>query len=191
MKKTWLVIILVLCGYLSHGQSPATGADTVYTVALKGIQVNARFTNDTERYRYNQMKYNIQVILPYLNAATKLFREIDDKFKEPDLDKRDRRKFVKAKEAEMRTSFEDKVRDLNVTQGVLLVKLIARQTDVNIYKMISEFKSSLAALKWQGWARLHGMNLDRRYDPEQEPMLELIMEELGYPLPGSYALNNQ
>ena len=70
----------------------------------------------------------------------------------------------------------------------MLVKLIARQTEMNIYKTLKEFKNPLTAVKWQAWARLNGMNLDRIYNPGDEPDLELIMDELGYPLPAGYAV---
>ena len=86
----------------------------------------------------------------------------------------------------MRTEFEERVKKLNVTQGKLLVKLIARQTELNIYEMLQEFKNPLTAIKWQTWARVNGMNLDRKYRPDEEKDLENIMYELGYPLPPGY-----
>jgi len=118
-----------------------------------------------------------------VNAATKLFVNVNAKVNDAATSKKEKRKYVKAKEDEMRSEFEDKIKDLNVTQGVLLVKLIARQTNANIYDMLTNFKNPLIAVKWQLWARLNGMNLDRRYDPMLEPDLENIMMELGYPLP--------
>ena len=163
-----------------------TTVDTVYNVQLKEVRVTAKWLNDTDRYRYNQMKYYVTTILPYLKAATKLFIDINTKIEEPGITKKERKRFINDKEDEMRDQFEDKVKDLNVTQGVLLVKLIARQTDVNIYDILAEFKNPFVAIKWQAWARVHGMNLNRKYVPEEEKDLENIMDELGYPLPGGY-----
>ncbi len=188
MKKYLVLILLVVYSITGNGQTANDVYDTAYNVNLKEVRVTAKFLNDTDRYRYNQTKFYVTTILPYLNASTKLFKEINAKVQNEDLSRRERKEFVNSKEDEMRSKFEDKVKDLNVTQGVLLVKLIARQTDVNIYHILKEFKNPLTAVKWQGWARLHGLNLDKRYHPEDEPMLENIMEELGYPLPGSYAV---
>ncbi len=158
--------------------------DTVYM--LPEANVRAQFANDTDRYRYNQMKYYVTTILPYMNAATDLFRDIDAKVHEPELSRKDKRRYINEREDEMRHNFEEKVRKLNVTQGTLLVKLIARQTELNLYKILQEFKNPLVAVKWQAWARVNGFNLDRKYDPEKEKTLELIMEDLGYPLPAGY-----
>lgn len=187
MKRSVLLLLLISIAFIGKAQH-LPGEDTMYTAQLSEVKVKARWMNDTERYRYNQMKFYVTTILPYLNAATKVFKEVNAKVHEEGVSKRVRKDFVNNKEDEMRSQFEDKVKALNVTQGVLLVKLIARQTDMNIYKILQEFKNPLTAVKWQAWGRLHGMNLDRKYRPEDEPYLELIMEELGYPLPASYAV---
>lgn len=189
--KRYLLFLFIFCVFTGNAQTDSLLRDsTVQNFELKEVKVTARWKNDTDRYHYNQMKHYVIIILPYLNAATKLFNEINTKMEDENLGRRERKEFISAKEDEMRTSFEDKVRDLNVTQGVLLVKLIARQTNLNIYKIVSEFKNPIVAIKWQSWARLHGLNLDRKYHPEDEPDLENIMDELGYPLPASYAVNN-
>lgn len=134
------------------------------------------------------MKFYVTTVLPYVNVATKLFTEINAKVEDPNTSNKEFKRFVNGKEDDMRSQFEDKVKGLNVTQGVLLVKLISRQTDLNIYKMLQEFKNPFVAIKWQAWARVNGMNINQKYNPADEPDLENIMDELGYPLPASYAL---
>ncbi len=191
MKKSSLILLAFIIAISAGAQTtPVNTNDTLYAVRLKEVDVKARWKNDTERYHYNQMKFYVKSILPYLDAATKLFNEVNGKIQQEGIPKKERRQFINSREEEMRDKFEDKIKELNVTQGVLLVKLIARQTDLNIYKILQEFKNPLTAMKWQGWARLHGINLNKKYHPEDEGYLELIMEDLGYPLPASYALNN-
>jgi hypothetical protein len=155
---------------------------------LPEARVTAQWLNDTDRYRYNQMKFYVTTILPYLDASTQIFKDVNAKVNEQGVSRKERRKYVNSREDEMRTKFEDKIKQLNVTQGTLLVKLICRQTELNLYKILQEFKNPLTAVKWQTWARLNGLNLDRRYNPKEEKDLENIMEELGYPLPGSYKM---
>lgn len=154
---------------------------------LPEVKVKAKWLNDTDRYHYNQTKFYVTTILPYLNAATQLFKDVNAKAEDPEVSRKERRQYINAKEDEMRNKFEDKLKTLNVTQGALLVKLISRQTELNIYKILLDFKNPLVAVKWQAWAKMNGMNLDRKYHPEEEPMLENIMDELGYPLPAGYA----
>lgn len=182
----WIIAILVTATSITARAqtAPLFSGDTC--LMLPEVDIHAKWKNDTDRYRYNQMKYYVTTILPYLNASTKLFGDIRDKKNVPGIGRKEYKLYVHTREEEMRTQFEDRLRDLNVTQGELLVKLIARQTEVNIYEILKDFKNPLTAVKWQAWARMNGMNLDKRYDPESEPMLEHIMDDLGYPLPASY-----
>lgn len=189
MKRLTLLLATIFYVFTGYAQTTKTDADTSYSVNMKDVYVRAKWKNDTARYQYNQMRYYVTTVLPYVNAATALFKEIKAKTDDENISRRDRRKFVNSKEAEVKKQFEDKIDALNTTQGVLLVKLIARQTELNIYKMLSEFKNPFVAVKWQAWARLHGMNLDKKYHPEDEDYLELIMTDLGYPLPAGYAMS--
>lgn len=185
MRKTIAIIVFALFMALPVTKASAQ-VDTIYTATLKEVNINDKFLNDTARYRYNQMKYYVKSVLPYVNAATNLFNELDAKLNQPGISRAEKRKYVASKEDALRTQFEDKVKSLNTTQGALIIKLIARQTGVNIYNILTEFKNPLTAMKWQTWARLNGANINRKYHPEEEMMLENIMEDLGYPLPVFY-----
>lgn len=161
--------------------------DTVLHVTMDTLQVNAQrmWANDTVRYRYNQMKYYVTTVLPYVNEAVRLHHELEEKTAEG-LGRKERKAFVLQREEALRQKFDAEVKALNETQGVLMVKLIARQTGVNIYDMLKEYKNRFEATKWLAWGKLHGFNLGRKYNPDSEIMLENIMEDLGYPLPGFY-----
>jgi hypothetical protein len=186
MKKTIAIVVFILCLAIPKARVAAQGVDTIYTATMQEVQIKDKFLNDTARYRYNQMKYYVKSVLPYVNAATTLFNELDAKLNQPGISKAEKRKYVASKEDLLRTQFEDKVKSLNSTQGALIMKLVARQTGVNIYNILSEFKNPLTAMKWQGWAKLNGANINRKYHPEEEAMLEDIMESLGYSLPSFY-----
>lgn len=187
MRATLLLCFLIICvsytPLLAQRQN-----DTILMVRLKEVQIKGtrNWGNDTLRYQFNQTRYYVQTILPYLDAATRLFKDLDAKTKEPGVSKKERRNFIATKEDEVRNQFENKVKGLNETQGVLLVKLIARQTGANIYSMLDEFKNPLTAIKWQAWSRLHGFNINKRYNPDDEILLEQVMMSLDYPLPDFY-----
>lgn len=187
MKKLITVAAFTICLLTQAGKALAQDVlDTVYTAHLEEVVINEKWGNDTARYRYNQLKYYVKSILPYVNASSKLFNEINAKANEPGITKSEKKKFIATREEALRAQFEDKVKGLNKTQGALLMKLIARQTGANIYKILDEFKNPLTAMKWQTWARVNGFNLNRKYHPEEEQMLEQVMESLGYPLPELY-----
>ncbi len=181
-----LTIYCIICVATANAQGNVP--DTSWHVTMPETEVSAKlkWDNDTIRYHYNQMKYYVTTILPYLNQATELFSEIDTFINKPEISKKERKAFVKVKEQMLKEKFEDEVKKLNETQGVLLIKLIARQTGINIYHILKDFKNPLTATRWQAWARLHGFNLNKKYNPIEEPWLERIMESLDYPLPEFY-----
>jgi hypothetical protein len=162
--------------------------DTLLMVRLHEVQIKDTrdWGNDTLRYHFNQTRYYVQTIVPYLEGAIQLFNELNTAISDPEMSKKQKRKLIAAKEDEARSRFEDKVKSLNETQGVLLVKLIARQSGVNIYSMLGEFRNPVTAIKWQAWSRLHGFNINKRYDPAEEALLEQVMLSLDYPLPDFY-----
>lgn len=172
----------------TSAQAQEQPKDTLLQVNLKTVNVTAKrvWENDTVRYQYNQTKYYITTILPYLDEAVAMHQEMQARINNGELDRKDRKQYLKKKEAELKEKFDAEIKGLNETQGVLLVKLIARQTGENIYDMLLDYKSFFTATKWLGWAKLHGFNLNKTYDPNEEPMLESIMESLDYPLPAIY-----
>lgn len=186
--KTFIAFLLSALPVASYSQdNTLKQGDTTVIFRMDEVLVTDRnWSNDKIQYKYNQMKFYVKTILPYLDKATVLFNELNEKVNDKSLGKKERKRFINSKEDELRTDFEAEIKKLNETQGVLLVKLISRQTGVNIYSMLNEFKNPLTAVKWQTWARFNGFNLNRTYAPEEEPMLEHIMQSLGYPLPAMY-----
>ncbi|MBP6625292.1 MAG: DUF4294 domain-containing protein [Chitinophagaceae bacterium] len=154
--------------------------DAVYHVQLnEAVVVDSRlFKNDTLRYNYNQMKHYVSMILPYLDVAVKMFNDID--LATNDMNKRNKRKYIKSKEKEIKTNFEDRLKTLNITQGQLLVKLLNRQLSINCYDIVKELKNPLSAAYYQSWARLNGINLNEEYVAEENRDLERIMKGFGY-----------
>lgn len=71
--------------------------------------------------------------------------------------------------------FEKEVKHLTVTQGIILVKLIDRETGRTSYQVIRELKGRFTAFLWQGIARIFGNNLKAEYDPDDK---DRIIEDI-------------
>jgi len=75
------------------------------------------------------------------------------------------------------SQFEREVKRLTVTQGIILVKLIDRETGRTSYQVIQELKGRLTAFFWQGIARIFGNNLKAEYDPvDRDRIIEDIVQ---------------
>ena len=60
------------------------------------------------------------------------------------------------------------MKNLTVTQGRILIKLIDRETTLTSYEVVKELRGSFQAVFWQAIARIFGSNLKTEFDPEGE-----------------------
>jgi histone acetyltransferase (RNA polymerase elongator complex component) len=94
-------------------------------------------------------------------------------------DENGRKKYVKNVEKEIFSDYEDDIRDMTITQGRLLIKLIDRETQNTSYDLIREYRGKFSAAFWQGIARIFGTNLKEEYDAYgNDVMIELIIYEI-------------
>ncbi|MCK5068297.1 MAG: DUF4294 domain-containing protein [Bacteroidales bacterium] len=143
------------------------GSDTIPIIELPELRVYDRRELD---YLYLKRKYrrlirNVKKAYPYSKIAGEKLQELDDQLASIDNEK-EQKEHVKKAEKEILGQFEKEVRKLTVTQGIILVKLIDRETGRSSYQVIKELKGSITAFFWQGIARIFGNNLKAEYDPE-------------------------
>jgi hypothetical protein len=82
-------------------------------------------------------------------------------------------------EKEVFAEYEGDIRDMTITQGRLLIKLIDRETQNTSYALIKDYRGKLAAAFWQGIARIFGTNLKEEYDPNgEDAIIESIILEI-------------
>lgn len=82
-------------------------------------------------------------------------------------------------EKDVFNEFEDDIKDMTITQGKLLIKLIDRETQNTSYELIKDYRGGLTAAFWQGIARIFGTNLKEEYDPfGNDALIEVILMEI-------------
>lgn len=152
----------------------------IYSATLRDVVITdtRRFKNDTDLYRYNQLKYYISTVLPYANEAIRIFYAIQTESK--GLSKSERKSLIRRHEKDIKENFEDHLKLLNITQGRILVKLINRQLKTPCYDIVKELKNPVSAAYYQSWGKLNGINLNKPYRKEDEPDMEQILRQMGY-----------
>jgi hypothetical protein len=153
------------------------GPDTIAILELPEVSVYEK--RDFEylylKRRYRRMILNIKKAYPYARIAGVRLKELDDHLVTLDSEK-ERKEYIDLAEKEIMTEFEKDVRHLTVTQGIILVKLIDRETGRTSYQVIKELKGGFTAFFWQGIARIFGNNLKTEYDPaDQDKVMEDIV----------------
>jgi len=141
--------------------------DTLPIVELPAVTVYER--KDFEylylKRRHRRMIRNVKIAYPYAQVAGERLMELDNQLASMENEK-ERKDFIIQAEQDIMQQFEKEVRKLTITQGIILVKLIDRETGRTSYQVIRELKGGITAFFWQGIARIFGNNLKAEYDPE-------------------------
>lgn len=129
-------------------------------------------------YRYQRLIYNLKKVYPYALVVRARLGAINEEL-EKIPNERDRKKYLRQTEKDIFGEYEDDVRDMTITQGRLLIKLIDRETRVTSYDLIRQYRGSISAAFWQGIARIFGTNLKAEYDPYgEDAIIEIVLNEL-------------
>jgi hypothetical protein len=147
--------------------------DTVYMEILPPVYV-FHMKNKKNYRKFKRTVYNLKKVYPYSQIAKTKMLELEAKYKLANSDK-ERKTIVKQLEKELFSEFETPLKNMTISQGRMLIKLIDRETGKTSYSVLKEFKGGFRAVFWQGVARLFGNNLKTRYDKDNE---DKILEEL-------------
>ncbi|MDP4224025.1 MAG: DUF4294 domain-containing protein [Bacteroidota bacterium] len=129
-------------------------------------------------YRYQRLIYNIKKVYPYALVVRARLASINEELTKIPDDK-DRKKYLRKTEKDIFGEYEDDVRDMTITQGKILIKLIDRETLTTSYDLIRQYRGSFSAAFWQSIARIFGTNLKDEYDPfGEDAVIEIILHEI-------------
>ena len=144
------------------------GNDTIPMFELPELVIYQR--QDFEylylKRRYRRLIKNVKKAYPYAKVAGVRLKELDD-FLVTIKDEKEQKAYIDQAEKEIMGEFEKEVKKLTMSQGIILVKLIDRETGRTSYQVIKELKGGFTAFFWQGIARIFGNNLKAEYDPEE------------------------
>jgi len=139
--------------------------DTIPQSWLPSAQVNAILNSHWKNYwkNWTRLRNAVYVTYPYAKTAGKIISEVNLQLANVS-DERQRKQIIKSREKELKRDFADRVTNLSVYQGKVLMKLINRETGNNCYEIIKEFKGGFNAGFWQTVAFVFGSNLKQQYD---------------------------
>ena len=110
--------------------------------------------------------WNFNKIYPYALVARKMMRQVDSTIAAGGLDGRLRNTYINNVEKELLRIFEKDIRQMTISQGFLLTRLVDRECGMNAYEIIKTYESGFAANFWQLVAKLFSQDLKARYDPK-------------------------
>jgi hypothetical protein len=129
---------------------------------------------------WNRLRNAVYVTYPYARAAGKIMNEVNARLANV-TDKNVRKAIIKSREKELKKEFADRITNLSVYQGKVLMKLINRETGNNCYQIIDDYKGGFSAGFWQTVAVILGSNLKQPYKPNDDQRdhdIELIVRDV-------------
>lgn len=163
--------------YLSIAQNPTRkivraiieNGDTLIISTLPEHCVTAKMPRKFKVFarKHSKLIHNVKRVYPYAKIAGIKLREYEDVLKNAETDK-ERRQLMKQAEQELKDEFEDDIKKLTFKQGIILIKLVDRETGDSSYELVQELRGKFSAFFWQTFARLFGYNLKVKYDPQDK-----------------------
>jgi hypothetical protein len=153
-------------------RSVVVNGDTMPHIDMKEIPILPKrvFKSRQEEKQYWRLVYNLKKVLPYAKIVSATVNQVEAKTAKLATDK-EKRKYMKAMEDSLWKVYEPDLRQMTITQGKLLFKLVDRETANSTFYWIDSFRGSFSAFFWQGMARLFGTNLKSKYDAKGEDLL--------------------
>lgn len=174
------IYIVILLGFLTTQAFPQepvgkiviariVDGDTLITYDLPEYMVTSKFPRKLKSLarKNKRLVYNVKKAYPYAKLAGIKLNDYEVQLRNAKSDA-ERRRLMKQAEAELKEEFEDDLKKLTFKQGLILIKLVDRETGNSSYVLIQELRGNFVAFFWQTFARIFGYNLKIEYDPEGE-----------------------
>lgn len=146
--------------YTDHG-------DTVVKATHSPIEIAVRTGNRVKKAQYDKLQKRVIKTYPYAKAAQDVMRTYEALCTQI-TDPNQQKQLLDRAEQSLMAQFEKDLRNMTMSEGVILVKLIDRQTGTTGYELLREMKGKFSAFMWQGVARVFGQNLKDDYDVNGE-----------------------
>lgn len=132
--------------------------------------------NEKEEKELKELEEDIEVVYPLIKIIRSEYNRVSS---ELDLYEGKKEKaYLKWYEDYAREHYLKYLSGLNQRQGRLFLKLITRELNRTPFQLIKEYRNGFRAVLWQGAAMLFMANLNAKYEPEKNPMIEYVMKKM-------------
>ena len=158
-----------ITGTVVYGRIDENG-DTTLIVYLPEVDIDLmqRYLQITGTNKGRRLARNVKKVYPYAKLAGAKMKEYDSILANV-TSEFDRHMLMRQAEKEITDQYTEELKNLTITQGLILVRLIDRETGNTTYQVVQELRGKVRAFFYQGFARLWGYNLKEEYDPHNNP----------------------
>lgn len=135
---------------------------------------NAKPLSARDKRRYGRLRKRVIKTYPYAKVTQALLVSYEEELEKLSSEK-EKKDYMNLAEAELKAEFEGEIRNMTITEGKILMKLIDRETGETSFALIKKLKGGFTAFMYQSVARLFGSNLKSEYDAAGD---DLLIEEI-------------
>lgn len=148
--------------------------DTIPLYRMREVQIYASGMLLSSKEIKNNQKLirNVRLMRPYALEGKRRLDALELEIAA--MPKRQRRAAIKQAEQQLLSDYKGELSNYTFSQGLVLIKLIDRETNRSAYKIVGELRGSLRAGLYQTLAGLFGYNLKDTFDPKHNPKDDLI-----------------
>lgn len=150
-------------------------------IALREVEIFGTriFKSAADQAAYNRLRYNVMKVMPYALFAKRRYEQLERDIAVT-ASKKEQKNLVKQCDKEIKEMFNREIKELTITQGQILTKLIDRELGRTTYDIIRETKGGVTAFLYQSVARVVGHNLKSTYSPDEDRDIESIIISSGF-----------
>lgn len=141
--------------------------------------IHLNLSTEMEKKYYLWLRKRVRDVWPYVKVAVEEYNSISDTTQYFQ-NKREKRKYVKNRQQLLANEFEEKLKNLSLSRGQILVKLINRETDQTAYDIIRELRGGMNAFIWNSAGGAFNLDLKTKFDPHktrEDLYIEVILEK--------------
>lgn len=127
------------------------------------------------RKDYLRLVWNVRVAMPYAKLAAMRIQMLEDNLNLLNT-KKAKKKYIKATQKAVKEEFMSDLKNLSRSQGVILLKLIHRETGKTTFEIMKGYKGGASALMWEAMAAVYGASTKDTYDPVTDHSIEYIIK---------------
>ncbi len=178
MRLLLVITLLSVFSFTSYAQdklliAPFTivNGDTFFISDVPEVKVLA-FKNKEEHKKYNILKRRVLKVYPFAMSAKEKLLSIQ-KGLDSIPKRRHKKRYTKEVAKWVKEEYADRLKNLTMSEGKILVKLIYRETNTTSYEIVKSYRGRFNAFFWQTMAKFWDNNLKTKYNPvnNREDML--------------------
>lgn len=134
---------------------------------------------EERQFYYNNYRtiMNIKMLYPYVLKARQAIDNLNVQLASVS-DRQEKRRLIKKTEKDLFNQYEKDVRKMSYSQGKLLLKLLARETNQSAYGLIKTYRGGFPATFWYSVGLIFHEDLKARYDSVgEDALLEKIVQK--------------